>query len=165
MPASNANPASTFIARGARLPALILAQPKGDHLRLDAPELGSPAMLFVRDRALEVARPYINGWETRLAELKGWYGRPLLVTEERTPDTPIPAALATAQQWQELGIEPDASALIIADRWGLVYASQQTTTFRDLPSAEEVEEWLRFLATQCPECGVPDEPGYGEWAP
>jgi hypothetical protein len=31
--------------------------------------------------------------------------------------------------------------------------------------AEEIEEWMKFLATQCPECGVIDEPGHGEWAP
>ncbi|MGQ0814860.1 MAG: hypothetical protein ACT4O1_10400 [Gemmatimonadota bacterium] len=46
----------------------------------------------------------------------------------------------------------------------MVYFAKETTTFTDLPSAIEVEEWLRYLATQCPECGVMDEPGRGEWA-
>jgi hypothetical protein len=165
MPAPKENPASTLIERGARLPPLQLLSKNGNVLNLDAPELGSPALLFVRDRALEVARPYITSWEEHFEDLRGWYGRPLLITETAEPNSSLPHAHIAADQWSTLGIEPEACALIIADRWGLVYDSRQTVDFSDLPNVAEVEEWLRFLATQCPECGVPDEPGYGEWAP
>ena len=45
------------------------------------------------------------------------------------------------------------------------YASFQTAwqafgakVGRDLPDAAALEEWFRFLATACPECGVIDDP-------
>lgn len=34
-----------------------------------------------------------------------------------------------------------------------------------LPDASEVVEVVRFIATQCPECGVPDTPTRGSWGP
>jgi hypothetical protein len=155
----------SLIQPGARLPRLRLEAADGKVEVLDAPERGSPALLFVRDKALEVARPYIATWERVLSDLTSWYGRPLLITESATGETRIPSASATADDWLQLGIAEHAYALIIADRWGVVYFAQETTNFGDLPSAAEVEQWLRYLATQCPECGVIDEPGYGEWAP
>jgi|SRR5688572_30659944 len=144
-----------------RLPAVELSGPAGT-IFLRAPELGSPVLLLVRDDALERARSYIGSLEARLADLRNWYGRPLLVTERAVAQSALATASASAETWAVLGVEAGKSALIIADRWGIVYFAQQTTTFADLPSVSEVEEWLRYLATQCPECGVIDEPG--DWA-
>src|SRR5262245_48032018 len=154
-----------LIQPGARLPPMQIETADGRVESLDAPERGSPALLFVRAEAQEVARSYLESWERALPDLMSWYGRPLLVTESAPPDTHIPWVIARAQDWTHLGIEAHANALIIADRWSMVYFAQQTMTFTDLPGATEVEQWLRYLATQCPECGVIDEPGYGEWAP
>lgn len=55
--------------------------------------------------------------------------------------------------------ETGAPSVVIVDRYGQVWFESET----ELPDAREIEEWTKFLATQCPECGVPDEPGYGEW--
>lgn len=134
-------------------------------IRLRAPELGSLVLLLVRDDALKRADPYIEALEQHMPEMRDWSGRPLLVTERASVNRSVPAARLDPGGWRALGIDEGRSALIIADRWGLVYFAQHTTTFEDLPSATEIEEWIRYLATQCPECGVPDEPGYGEWAP
>jgi hypothetical protein len=144
-----------------RLPRLQLTGPSGT-LRLHAPELGAPVVLLVRNESLERARPYIRALAESVRELHDWDGRPLLITERDTGVTGLPAAVATRAVWDELSIED--SALIIADRWGVVYFMQETTTFDDLPSADEVVVWVRYLAMQCPECGVIDEPGYGEWS-
>lgn len=99
-----------------------------------------------------------------MADLRHWYGRPFLVTETARPASALPSARLEPDGWSALGLGAGQSALIIADRWGLVYFAAQTTGFTDLPDADEVEDWLRYLATQCPECGVPDEPGHGEWS-
>lgn len=64
---------------------------------------------------------------------------------------------------ERLGIASDRAALIVADRYGQVYEVEQAPPGSPLPNADEIEQWTRFLATQCPECGVIDEPGYGEW--
>ena len=147
-----------------RLPPLELSGTAGT-VALRAPELGSTVLLLVRDEALERARAYITTIEQHAAEISDWYARVLLVTEHEQAHTMLPNARAAPEAWYELAMPPEDSALIIADRWGEIYFAQHTRTFTDLPTAKEIEEWTRFLATQCPECGVIDEPGHGEWSP
>ncbi|HSL72589.1 MAG TPA: hypothetical protein VK864_20230 [Longimicrobiales bacterium] len=147
-----------------RVPAAELESPTGS-VALRAPDLGSPVLLFVRDAALTGAEAYIAAVEAHLADLRDWYGRPLLVTERAVRQGALPCVQAGPDVWQEIGIGPHPMALIIADRWGVVYHAVATQAMTDLPGPDEIEEWVRFLATQCPECGVIDEPGYGEWAP
>ena len=121
--------------------------------------------MLVRDADLERARSNITALEQSLLELRDWSGSALLVTERVLPETTLPAARADPDAWAALGIPEGESALIIADRWGEVYFGRHSGTFADWPPPARIEEWIRFLAMQCPECGVIDEPGYGEWAP
>ncbi|MGH7445992.1 MAG: hypothetical protein ACRELT_00430 [Longimicrobiales bacterium] len=143
-----------------RLPRLELTGPAGT-VRLHAPQLGAPVLLLVRDASLERARAWMMALEQNASELRVWGGRPLLITEH-VAKSAVPTVVAGDEVWSDLGIRD--SALIIADRWGVVYFLQETTTFDDLPPVDEVIEWVRYLSMQCPECGVIDEPGYGEWA-
>ncbi len=48
--------------------------------------------------------------------------------------------------------------LLIVDRYRHVYAVHDTAHARELPDADALVEWFRFLATACPECGVLDDP-------
>lgn len=144
-----------------RLPRLELTGAAGT-VRLHAPELGAPVLLLVRDASLENARAWIESFEQNASEIRVWGGRPLVIAEHDMGESAVPTVLAGEDVWSELGI--DDSALIIADRWGVVYFVQETTTLHDLPPVDEVIEWVRYLSMQCPECGVIDEPGYGEWA-
>lgn len=52
----------------------------------------------------------------------------------------------------------EAHRLLIVDRYGQVYAVHDGASTADLPDADALEEWFRFLATACPECGVIDDP-------
>ena len=52
----------------------------------------------------------------------------------------------------------EAHRLLILDRYGQVYAVHEEASTDDLPDADALEEWFRFLATACPECGVIDDP-------
>jgi len=57
--------------------------------------------------------------------------------------------------------EPDGGAdhrLLIVDRYRQVYAVHEAAETVELPDADALEEWFRFLATACPECGVIDDP-------
>ncbi|MGH7462112.1 MAG: hypothetical protein ACREMA_13960 [Longimicrobiales bacterium] len=147
-----------------RLPPLQLEH-AGEPVRLDAPELGALALLFVRTPLLPAARAYIESWEQKRTDLMFWLGRPILISDGELPGGQLTTAMAPASAWEALGIGPHDGALIITDRWSVIYVARSTRTFSDLPPVTEVEEWLRYLATQCPECGVIDEPGYGEWTP
>lgn len=62
-----------------------------------------------------------------------------------------------------LGFGGERACLLISDRFRQVYMSTLAQRASDLPEPSEIEEWTRYLATQCPECGVIDEPGHGEW--
>jgi hypothetical protein len=48
--------------------------------------------------------------------------------------------------------------LVIVDRYGQVYDVTDSADAAGLPSASALEEWFKFLATACPECGVLDDP-------
>ena len=52
-----------------------------------------------------------------------------------------------------------APAVFVTDRFGEIFSAHLPGDRSGLPSAKEILEWLVFINTQCPECGVP------EWAP
>ncbi len=65
-------------------------------------------------------------------------------------------------------LAPDGQAdhrLAIVDRYGQVYQVADAREASGLPSAADLEEWFRFLATACPECGVLDDPTDRDWVP
>lgn len=63
-----------------------------------------------------------------------------------------------------VALDSDGSAehrLLVVDRYGQVYAVHDAARADELPDADALEEWFRFLATACPECGVIDDPMLG----
>lgn len=42
--------------------------------------------------------------------------------------------------------------VVVADRWGEVYFVAGGASVQDLPSHDEVLEWLRYVQHECPEC-------------
>ena len=75
----------------------------------------------------------------------------------------LAARAADFEDWDGVveTLEADGEAahrLLIVDRYRQVYAVHDATDPDDLPSADDLEEWFRFLATACPECGVIDDP-------
>ena len=75
----------------------------------------------------------------------------------------LSARAADFEAWDGVVVplEADGEAahrLLVVDRYRQVYAVHESTDPGDLPSAAELEEWFRFLATACPECGVIDDP-------
>ena len=43
-------------------------------------------------------------------------------------------------------------AVVIADRWGEIYYVTHTARAADLPSPDDILEWLEYVQNQCPEC-------------
>ena len=65
-------------------------------------------------------------------------------------------------------LEPDGESqhlVAVVDRYGQLYESTAAADPAELPSADGLEEWFRFLATACPECGVIDDPRPRDWVP
>lgn len=55
--------------------------------------------------------------------------------------------------------------IVVVDRYGQVYDAIDAPDTDSLPDAAALEEWFRFLATACPECGVVDDPLGRGWTP
>lgn len=64
-----------------------------------------------------------------------------------------PAGTIAAQH----GIE--APAVLVADRFGEIWAAWAGGAGHELPDVPEMIRWLEFIEVQCPECGV------AEWPP
>ena len=43
-------------------------------------------------------------------------------------------------------------AVVVADRWSEVYFVSAPATVEELPTPDEIIEWLRFVDHECPEC-------------
>lgn len=117
--------------------------------------------------------PYLERITAKLDELQQWYsqvvavvsGDPAAAAELRAHVPPLrTAAEAEPVLRARAGVPAEHAGLLVVDRYGQLYHSASAERPDQLPDASELEEWVRFLATQCPECGVIDEPGYGEWA-
>lgn len=52
-------------------------------------------------------------------------------------------------------------SLFVLDRFGALYTQAIAEQEGQLPSSDEVLEWLGLIEVQCPECGVPEWPSPG----
>lgn len=50
------------------------------------------------------------------------------------------------------------AAVFITDRYGEIYAEYHAGGQGEVPGVDEVLQWLFFINSQCPECGVPEWP-------
>jgi hypothetical protein len=129
-----------------------------------------------RDARVLLVLPSDHGpWHDYLRELSAaapdihyWYASTLVVVATGPADAArLRAGAAAALEVAadpgadvagRIGLPVDSAMLVIADRYGQVYGAWTGEDGKGLPPAAEVEEWTRFLATQCPECGVIDQP-------
>lgn len=152
---------------GDRFPVTTLPSPSGHPIQLvGVPRRSLAVLVLPRDPA--PFESYRRQFQERLETMREWCGRPVVVRAECTPainpgQHAAETVDATGELRERLGLAPTEAAVVVADRWGEIYSIQSATRADDLPGMEETEEWLKYLATQCPECGVPDAPGYGEW--
>jgi hypothetical protein len=136
---------STITPRATRVSARLRAARIGD-LLTDA-ELGGRTVR--RQEATALVLPGRGGLEAYLAhldeaarDLAAWDGRVVALPSDGDP----------------------THRLLVVDRYGQVYAVFDGAK-EALPDVPDLEEWFRFLATACPECGVLDDPIGRGWVP
>ncbi|HEX7052030.1 MAG TPA: hypothetical protein VF188_17610 [Longimicrobiales bacterium] len=173
---NRAEPAAPVARRvlrvGDRLPALEMTDERsGARVQWRAPARGAPVVVFTGPIEAGDGARYLESLSAAAPALALWGGRPIVVVPgieaaraaaEAAPSFPI-LVDGDGAAARRCGVAAGRAALLIADRWGQIYDATYADSTRDLPDAGAIEEWLRFIATQCPECGVPDEPGRGEW--
>jgi hypothetical protein len=171
---------TTTFAKGWRLPdALLPRVGSAGTVRLHDPR--EPTVLVLCHEAPGAGlAAWVRGLVDRPSTFGAWGGRLLVVLPPRRADAssaiatdaaadvvgallgaaaaaPFPAAIAIdADARLGTGAAPGATVLLIVDAWGEVYHAERLPAAGGGPAASEVEGWLRYVATQCPECEGPE---------
>lgn len=152
------------IVPGALLPPMSLVSSEtGDVVNLRT-STGPRAVVVMHSVACRACRRYVREdlapGARRIAE---WGGRLTVVVPGRMGNA---ASFAeTTTDALEVLVDPEkvlasgGAAVVITDQWGEVYFAAEAGEGHELPDREEIVEWVRFLAIQCPECEGPE----GEW--
>lgn len=131
-------------AAGSRLPSLVGA----DGRPVWRPQYTrNPVVLAVLHGAdCESCTDYRRNLVAARPDFRAWDGR--LVVAEPQPVDDMEADTATVTVPDTFGGAP---RVIVADRFGDVYHVREGGPAHELPEPRALEEWLRFIATQCPE--------------
>lgn len=121
--------------------------------RLRVGDLVKPELVEHRARRLDATAiilpgtsdlaAYLDTLNAAEADFAAWDGRVLVLERDGAP----------------------SHRALVVDRYGQVYGVVDTDEAGGLLDVAALEEWFRFLATACPECGVLDEPIGRGWVP
>ena len=124
-------------------------------------------LVFVHPGGCHDCRAYISGLDEQAARFRRWSAAVVILVDESSDDALTDSVggrvVVDDTMRARCGIPDDHVAVVVVDRHGQVWESATEQDHRQLPAAEELEQDVRFIAIQCPECDVPDVPGLGEW--
>lgn len=120
------------IEPGEALPDATVEESDGGAARLRKP--GKVVALLIRHPRCAACDAYAQALRSVRSDIESWGGR-LVMTHGRE------------------------ARLLIADQHALVHELTQVGEDHTFPEPDAVEESVKFLATQCPECGGPE----GAW--
>jgi peroxiredoxin len=157
---------------GDRIPDVCLPTVGGQGMsRLRGRAQESVVIVFPHEPGCAACRAYVEELTDSGDGFRRWDGRLIVVL----PEGPLAGegALDTRKEvfilqdehdelWPRIG--RGCAAVVVADRWGAIYEVVRDGEGHRLPTPHEVVEWLRYIAIQCPECGVPDTPGLLTWS-
>lgn len=150
---------------GSRLPSLV-SRTDGIELRWRDPSRGATVAVFLQSDDSDSDQAYLRGLRAAADDFRVWDGRVIVIMPGgESGSTGHAGALGSVAvvteptgEAEHCGVQVGEDAVLIADRWGQVYHGARGASADALPNPAEIEEWLRFISTQCPECGVIDEP-------
>ncbi len=161
------------------LPPLELETEAGEPFRVPTRTRRTRVLVAGHGSGCEACRRYAERLAEAAAEFGRWDGEAIVVAgpggagELDVPRAAGGAGVAGSSRpplrdpegaaRRRLGVPEDRVGLLIADRFGEVFLREEADEADALPEPDAVLEWLRYLATQCPECGVPDTAGHGAW--
>ncbi|MGH7480584.1 MAG: hypothetical protein ACRELV_00385 [Longimicrobiales bacterium] len=155
-------------ARGGRLPHANLRGSGGTPVPLRP--AGREATFLFRAHGPDcgACRAYVERLvEAQARELQYWYARVMIIDGDvATVRDAAGAGVSVVEDPEGATAGTGAAgvvALVVADRFGRIFDVVRAREADALPDMPELEEWARFLATQCPECGVPDAPDGARW--
>lgn len=147
------------VAPGDRLPDLSFEDASGRATPLRASGRQGAVVVLVHGSECDACGRYLAALAAADAQHREWDGRVVAVVPGAAAGTdalnaaPLPFPVLAdpeGRAWAALGIE--GSAVVIADQWGEVHEVARGGAGHDLPDADAITEWLRYLAIRCPEC-------------
>lgn len=149
------------LGAGKLLPALSLPVLQAQD-ELSLRKLGRPyAIVLVHGLPCPSCEDYVRQLER--SDITTWGGRVAVVVPHLADCVSLRSSLGGGPA--EVLLDPDRElaagdlAVVVADEWGELFFAAASSPDHDLPAAEEVAEWIRFVAVQCPECEGPE----GAW--
>jgi peroxiredoxin len=147
---------------GQSLPDLTLpGAPSGAPVSLRRRGRDNTVLIGLHGADCEACLAYLSGLAEAHETLRDWDGRVLAVlqgsleaaeTVRAARSLPF-AVVSDAEERLRQGWGIEGGSFLIADQWGELFLVQPGGEgVHDFPPPEEVAEWLRFVAIQCPEC-------------
>jgi hypothetical protein len=126
--------------------------PNGDSVQLRESGGKTSVVVTVHGAECSGCRQYLGQLAGMASEFAIWDARLLVIL----PSPPDQAAhlegpgIALADEHRRLA-ETASASLLVADRYGQIFYATHSGACHDLPAARELEEWLKYLGTLCPE--------------
>lgn len=161
---------SEGVAVGERLPAVALATAGSESLDLRRTRHESSVLVFVH-RDCGDCQAYVAGLEALAQRLHAWGGRVLVVAADWDHARSLAGEVSSTIVCDEgaharagAGLGSADAAVVVSDKFGTVYRCVAAGAGHELVAPDELLEEVRYMGSQCPECGVPDDPLSGEEA-
>lgn len=139
------------------VPMLVLpSAPAGDPRSLRTPGRLATLLVRVHHAQCEGCRAYLEALTLAASDFAAWDGR-VVVLVPGTLDAASRVKREVAAPFTVLADEHEEGPLhgqagvVIADRYDQIFHLDDAGAGHTLPAPRELEEWLKFLATQCPE--------------
>lgn len=128
------------------VPDITLADLAGTPRRVRAARDHSVLLVLVHDACGECGA-WVGKLSAERSELAAWKGE-VKVVASRPAEHPF-EGLLDAEGRLASGLGVSAPAVVVADQWGGIHEAAEGHAFIPIESAVE---WIRHLATECPEC-------------
>jgi hypothetical protein len=134
-----------------KVPELTLHTAHGERCGLKPRGHGSAVLLFLHADCAR-CETFVSALASERKEIASWNGDVRIVScAAAHSDTPFEVLLDEGSRAaRALAIE--APAILIVDRWGEIHESAEGGEDHAFLPVVSVVEWVRHLATQCPEC-------------
>lgn len=147
--------------RGDRVPAVALKTWSSDEPFDLRPSRGPRVFVTLHGPGCGDCLRYLEEIVTAREPVESWGGDVVVLSPAAadTDDAALTGSPFPVLKDPEQVLSIGRPAVVIADRWGEVYHASASEATHDPVAPEEVVEWVKFVAIQCPECEGPE----GEW--
>lgn len=143
------------LAVGAFLPFLELPPATGRSVQLRSPGRSATVLVRIHNARCAECLAYVEALSKAVSDFTAWDGRVVVLVPGTVADAEAvkagPARPFTVLADEQSQVPLDGAAVVIADRYDQIYHVVDAGEGHALPSPGDIEDWLRYIATQCPE--------------